>query len=53
MSKLKELIQQFCPDGVEHKTLESCCAILDNKRKSVTKAAREVGEYPYYGANVL
>ncbi len=32
-------------------TLEECCTILDSKRKPVTKAAREKGEYPYYGAN--
>ena len=51
MSKLYELIKKFCPDGVEFKKLEECCNILDRKRKPVTKAAREAGEYPYYGAN--
>ena len=25
MSKLKELIQQYCPDGVEYKTVDSLC----------------------------
>lgn len=51
MSKLNELIQQYCPDGVEYKKLEDCCTVLDKKRKPVTKAVREAGEYPYYGAN--
>ena len=51
MSKLEELIQQYCPDGVEYKKLEECCQILDNKRKPITKGARVAGEYPYYGAN--
>ena len=51
MSKLYELIKKFCQDGVEFKKLEECCNILDRKRKPVTKAAREAGEYPYYGAN--
>ena len=51
MSKLEELIQQLCPDGVECRNLEECCNILDKKRKPVTKAAREAGEYRYYGAN--
>ncbi len=51
MSKLETLINTLCPDGVEYKPLECCCNILDNKRKPVTKAAREFGEYPYYGAN--
>lgn len=51
MSKLDELIQEYCPNGVEYKRLEDCCTILDKKRKPVTKAEREAGEYPYYGAN--
>ena len=51
MSRLDELIQQYCSDGVEYRKLEDCCTVLDKKRKPVTKAAREAGEYPYYGAN--
>ena len=51
MSKLEELIQQYCPDGVEWKTLAECCNILDGKRKPITKGARQSGSYPYYGAN--
>ena len=51
MSRLDELIQELCHDGVEYKPLEQCCNILDNKRKPVTKGSREAGEYPYYGAN--
>ena len=51
MSKLEELIQKLCPDGVEYKLLENCCTILDNRRKPVTRSAREAGKYPYYGAN--
>ena len=51
MSKLNELIAQFCPDGVEFRSLEKCCQVLDNKRKPITKSARDAGEYPYYGAN--
>ena len=31
--------------------LEEFCIILDSKRNPVTKAAREQGDYPYYGAN--
>ena len=51
MSKLNNLIKEFCPNGVEYKKLENCCNILDNKRKPVTKSARIKGIYPYYGAN--
>ena len=51
MSKLKELIAELCPNGVEYEALEKCCVILDKKRKPITKSARTNGEYPYYGAN--
>lgn len=51
MSKLDELIQELCPDGVKYRTLEDCCIILDSKRKPITKAKRVAGEFPYYGAN--
>ncbi len=51
MSKLTDLINELCPDGVEFKPLVECCNVLDRKRKPVTKSAREAGEYPYYGAN--
>ena len=51
MSRLDELIAELCPDGVEYKNLEDCCMVLDRKRKPITKAAREAGDYPYYGAN--
>ena len=51
MTKLEQLIQAHCPNGVEFKTLENCCQILDNKRKPITRSAREPGPYPYYGAN--
>lgn len=51
MTKLKQLIDELCPNGVEIRDLENCCNILDKKRKPITKSAREAGEYPYYGAN--
>ena len=51
MSKIEELIQQLCPNGVEWKRLENLCVILDSKRKPVSKGKRSKGIYPYYGAN--
>lgn len=51
MSNLKKLIQKFCPNGVEFRHLEDCCTILDKRRKPITKTARVLGKYPYYGAN--
>ena len=51
MSRINDLIKELCPNGVEFKKLEDCCNILDNKRKPICKGIREMGEYPYYGAN--
>ena len=51
VTKLEQLIEELCPTGVEFRPLEKCCQVLDNKRKPITKSAREAGEYPYYGAN--
>ena len=51
MNRVNELIKEYCPDGVEIRCLEDCCNLLDKKRKPITKAFREAGEYPYYGAN--
>ena len=50
MSKLEELLKEYCPNGVEYKRLEDCCNILDNQRKPIARGAREGGIYPYYGA---
>ncbi len=51
MSKIDELIQELCPDGVEFRELGQIVNILDHLRKPVTKTARTTGQYPYYGAN--
>ena len=51
MSKINDLVETLCPNGIKFKDLEKCCNILDNKRRPVTKSARTIGEYPYYGAN--
>lgn len=45
MNRINELIKEYCPDGVEIRCLEDCCNLLDKKRKPVTKASREAGEY--------
>lgn len=51
MSRLRELMEDLCPDGVEYKKLGEVCEILDSQRKPVTKKDRTTGPYPYYGAN--
>lgn len=51
MSKIDDLIQEFCPDGVEYKRLGDLVNILDSQRKPIKKSLRSSGEIPYYGAN--
>lgn len=51
MSRIDELIQQLCPDGVEYKPLGDIVNILDNQRKPISKGKRIPGKIPYYGAN--
>lgn len=29
MSRLKELIQEYCPDGVEYRRLNTICQVYD------------------------
>lgn len=48
MSRLREMIKELCPDGVEYKKLGEVCEILDSQRKPVTKKDRITGPYPYY-----
>ncbi len=51
MSKLEQLIKQYCPDGVRFVPLANCCSVEDNKRKPVKASERLPGKIPYYGAN--
>ena len=44
MSKLEELIQQYCPDGVEYKTLGE--ATLMKRGTSATKGVMQEGDVP-------
>ncbi len=51
MSRIDDLIKQFCPDGVEYKAIGDIVDILDSQRRPVSKEKRIQGQYPYYGAN--
>ena len=44
MSKLEELIQQYCPDGVEWKTLGE--ATIMKRGTSATKGIMQEGDIP-------
>ncbi len=51
MSKVDELIQQLCPNGVKVASLDELCEVANNKRKPVKSSLRTSGNTPYYGAN--
>ncbi len=51
MSKLEQLIEELCPNGVEYKTLESCCKILKGKQLNKDKLLEE-DNYPAYNGGV-
>lgn len=51
MSKIDDLIKQYCPNGVEYKELGKIVNILDSQRRPVAKEKRKKGNIPYYGAN--
>ncbi|EPD32308.1 hypothetical protein HMPREF9306_01877 [Propionimicrobium lymphophilum ACS-093-V-SCH5] len=51
MSRVEDLIQEYCPNGVEFQTLGNVLINFDSKRIPITKSNRHKGMYPYYGAN--
>ncbi len=51
MSKIETLIQQYCPNGVEYKTLGECCCIEKGKQLNRTTMI-ENGKYPVYNGGV-
>jgi type I restriction enzyme S subunit len=51
MSKIDELIAEFCPEGVPVLAFGGLVINRDNERRPVTRDLRLSGTYPYYGAN--
>lgn len=51
MSKLEELIEQYCPDGVEWKTLGEVCDIHKGVQFNKTDM-KEVGTYPVINGGI-
>lgn len=51
MTTLTQLIEHYCPNGVEYVKLGDVASNLDRLRKPVTAKDRIPGPYPYYGAN--
>ncbi|HCL19663.1 restriction endonuclease subunit S [Odoribacter splanchnicus] len=50
MSKLQDLIQKLCPDGVEYKKLGDVCELSRGKVYSKTYIVENAGEYPVYSS---
>ena len=50
MSKLQDLIQKLCPDGVEYKKLGDVCELSRGKVYSRTYIVENAGEYPVYSS---
>ena len=46
MCKLNELIEEYCPEGVEYKTIESLCRVITPKIKILKLDYSENGKYP-------
>lgn len=51
MSRLDDLIQELCPNGVKFKYLGDISINKDSLRKPITSGKRVAGDYPYYGAS--
>ena len=50
MSKLDELIQELCPDGVEYKTLGEICNISRGRVMSKDYIKNNIGQFPVYSS---
>lgn len=50
MSRLDELISEFCPDGVKNKRVDSLCDITRGRVMSKDYIRDNAGEYPVYSS---
>ena len=50
MTKLEELMQKLCPDGVEYKTIGDLCNISRGRVMSKDYIKENVGQYPVYSS---
>lgn len=41
MTKIEQLLEKYCPEGVEFKSIEKVVNILDNQRKPISKGSRQ------------
>ncbi len=50
MSKLDELIEKLCPNGVEYKTIKEICNITRGRVMSKDYIKQNIGDYPVYSS---
>jgi type I restriction enzyme, S subunit len=50
MTKLEELINELCPDGVEYKRIDELCTITRGRVMSKDYIRDNVGQYPVYSS---
>ena len=50
MSKLDELIEKLCPDGIEYKTINELCNITRGRVMSKDYIRNNFGKYPVYSS---
>ena len=50
MSKLEQLINELCPDGVEYMTISNACNISRGRVISKTYIKNNIGDYPVYSS---
>ena len=50
MSRLEELINELCPDGVEYKRIDELCTITRGRVMSKDYIRDNVGQYPVYSS---
>lgn len=50
MTKLEELINELCPDGVEYKRIDEFCTITRGRVMSKDYIRDNVGQYPVYSS---
>ena len=51
MSRIDELIQQYCPNGVEYKRIVDICNVLRGKRLT-KKELKTSGKFPVYHGGI-
>ena len=53
MSKIEDLIKQYCPNGVEYDVIENICKISRGRVMSKEYLRDNIGEYPVYSSQTI